>query len=343
MICVFWGFEKVFSPLNEHRVFSLGVSLSLYKNVMKKVLVLMSTFNGEKYLEEQLNSIFNQDGVFVSLLVRDDGSGDKTLKILREYSSNKHNLRIIEGENIGFAKSFMSLVYEAYNYPEFDYYAFSDQDDVWFPDKLASATRFLEETQTANNEFKPRLYFSNATATDAFLSPLFNTSGPDLTFSKQTSLVRYFMLGCTMVFNRHLVSILYNYRPEKPILMHDLWLNQTCAFLGEIVYDKDSHIYYRQHGNNTAGAGMSFYQRIGRLFKSFKTYERRHFRELNAKNLLSAYGPMLSHDDFQLISIVANYRTSIKSWLRFLLNTEINMGSFLSDVIIKIRIIFCIV
>ncbi len=303
----------------------------------KTVLVLMSTYNGEKYLKEQLESILAQDGVKVSLLVRDDGSADNTLPLLTEYASHYPNIMVEFGDNLGFAMSFMTLLYKAETLPVFDYYAFSDQDDIWLPDKLLSAVSMLEK---AENSCAPNLYFSNATAVDESLTPLFNTCGTTPTITKATSLVRYFMLGCTMVFNRPLVNIVFENRPSKPVLMHDLWLNQTCVFLGEIIYDSTSHILYRQHRNNAAGVGNSLKQRIHRLIKSFKTYERRHFREINAKNLLSAYQSLLSDADYQLISIVADYRNSFSNRLRLLRNKEINMGSRFSDIYIKLRVLF---
>ena len=95
---------------------------------MKTVAVLMSTYNGENYIKEQIESIFNQKGVIVKLYVRDDGSKDRTLEILKDY-----NVNLEKGTNIGYIKSFMWLIK---NVPFADYYALADQDDVWDEDKL---------------------------------------------------------------------------------------------------------------------------------------------------------------------------------------------------------------
>lgn len=93
-----------------------------------KVIVLMSTYNGEKYLKEQIDSILNQVKVEVFLMIRDDGSSDNTIAILKEYERQNRNIKIIKGKNIGVGNSFMQLLY---NSAEAEYYAFADQDDVW--------------------------------------------------------------------------------------------------------------------------------------------------------------------------------------------------------------------
>ena len=300
-------------------------------------MVLLSSYNGERFIGEQIDSIFAQKGVEVSLYVRDDGSKDRTVSIIKDYKTKYPNIEIWEGDNLGFVKSFMSLVYSCVDkFTDYEYFAFSDQDDIWLEDKLFTAVNLLK---LCKDQSKPNLCFGNALAVDTDLNPLFECCSKKPVITKPTCLLRYFMLGCTMVFNRVAVNILDKYRPQGNISMHDLWMNQTCLFLGEVVYDSTPHILYRQHGNNTAGVGNDFKKRWNRLIKSFKTYERRHFRELNAKNLLSAYETLLSNDDRELISIVADYRLSIKNRIRILRNKEINMGSKLSDFAIKLRII----
>lgn len=305
--------------------------------MMKHVKVLMSTYNGQKYLREQIDSILNQQGVEVSLLIRDDGSKDETLNILSEYEEKHSNIEIIRGENIGFAESFMSLIYKANEYDDVGYFAFSDQDDVWFPEKLYSAVKRLDSMDSS----KMKLYFSNTMAVDEKLNPLFKTHDEaTLRLDKAASLVRYFILGCTMVFDKNLVSFVSSHRPVYKIMMHDLWIHQTCAFLGEIVYDNEPRILYRQHSSNAAGVGSSKMKRVRRLKKSFATYERRHFRELNAKNLLATYGELFNESDYNLISAAANYRKNIMSRYYLFSSEKFDMGSKLSNLNIKFRIVF---
>ena len=106
---------------------------------MVNVAVLLSAYNGDKFIKEQIESILNQNGVNVKLTIRNDGGDpeEKTRRIIREYVAKDERVSLLEGENLGCAKSFWQLLREA---PEADYYAFADQDDVWLPDKLKAAT-----------------------------------------------------------------------------------------------------------------------------------------------------------------------------------------------------------
>lgn len=133
---------------------------------MKSVLVLMSTYNGEKYLREQLDSIFYQKNVEVKVLVRDDGSKDGTINILDEYSKYNH-LFYIKSENINWMHSFWVLVNMANG---FDYYAFSDQDDIWDEDKLFRAVLKLEKYGNT-----PVIYCANQRIVDKDMNILTHT------------------------------------------------------------------------------------------------------------------------------------------------------------------------
>lgn len=95
---------------------------------MKTVSVLLSTYNGEKYLREQLDSLLVQQGVDLRIIARDDGSKDTTVEILKEYAGKDTRVSFFEGKNVGPAQSFFDLIMKS---PDSDYYAFCDQDDVW--------------------------------------------------------------------------------------------------------------------------------------------------------------------------------------------------------------------
>ena len=116
-----------------------------------RVLVLLSTYNGEKYLLEQLNSIFCQKGVDVSLLIRDDGSTDSTVEILNNIARVKSNVEILTEKNVGFVRSFSNLILYVTNslkYSSFNYFAFADQDDIWLCNKLEKTISEIKSIKT---------------------------------------------------------------------------------------------------------------------------------------------------------------------------------------------------
>lgn len=234
---------------------------------MKKVNVLMSTYNGERFLKEQIDTVLNQREVDVDLLVRDDGSRDSTLSILGEYKG-KGKLDWYEGQNLGPALSFMSLLKDSH---EADYYAFCDQDDFWQEEKLAVAVELLDAFDC------PALYFSRTQLTDAELNPTQIVEiDPLLTFGE--SLVYEFIPGCTMVLNRKLRDIVNRYMPEY-LPMHDVWVYCIALAVGaKVVFDKQPHILYRQHSTNTIGQGYSRWHEWHRRWHRLVNSEHSRFR-----------------------------------------------------------------
>jgi rhamnosyltransferase len=124
----------------------------------KKVCVLLSTYNGEAYLREQIDSILAQIDVSVELIIRDDGSKDSTVKIINEYKNQYVNVLILDSyKNLGPANSFMELLYAS---GDADYYAFAEQDDIWLPEKLSKAIGIIEH-KNIDGSSSPVLYASN--------------------------------------------------------------------------------------------------------------------------------------------------------------------------------------
>lgn len=221
-----------------------------------KVVVLLSTYNGERYLEEQLRSLQAQTGVDVTVLVRDDGSSDNTHAILDECSKSGF-LSWYTGPNLRPAKSFLDLLCNA---PDADYYAFCDQDDVWLPDKLHRAVQSL---RSCDGEYK--LYFSPAILVDSSLNVI-GELPLNYKFTKGEAVVTNPATGCTMLFNSNLKKLVAMYPPQV-LEMHDEWVYKVCLFMNGTIYaDKESRIYYRQHGNNVIGAKEPFLKGLTRRF-----------------------------------------------------------------------------
>lgn len=181
---------------------------------MRNILVLMSTYNGEKYLKEQIDSILAQKNVEVTIRVRDDGSTDGTIRILEEYQKCG-KLNWYSSTNMGPAKSFLDLVYNA---PlKYDYYAFCDQDDYWKEDKLYKAIERLEHFDD-----KPALYHCELEIVDENLEHIKMTRNCNKTKFIDQTLMVFYIPGCTMVFNNCLMRKIQERKPEFDLItMHD--------------------------------------------------------------------------------------------------------------------------
>lgn len=213
---------------------------------MEKVQILMSTYNGEKYLKQQLDSILNQTYPDICVLIRDDGSTDGTVAILQQYADKHENITFYTGKNIGVIQSFFDLLRASDDAVEF--YGFADQDDVWMPQKVERAVGMLQ----LKDADMPLLYCSDTYVTDEQLRILKKDDKKPRP-SWGNALVQNICTGCTAVTNKKLRDIVKVTRPQQ-IVMHDWWLYLTAELYGETVYDNEAYIKYRQHGNNAYGA-----------------------------------------------------------------------------------------
>ena len=274
---------------------------------MKNVQVLMSTYNGEKYLKEQIDSILSQENVEVSLLIRDDGSTDKTLSILEKIVKENTNVSYYIGKNIGAAKSFIDLVNQS---KEADYYAFADQDDVWNSKKIISAIEKIE-----NDTNIPSLYISALEVVDEELNTIeIKKVSGNLCFEGE--MAKNFATGCTMVFNKKLCNAIKTYNPSY-IIMHDSWITRVCyAIGGNVVVDENTYIKYRQHGNNVVGYKDEGFRKLKKQLK-IAFIDKISMRVNIAKELKSGYEELLTDNTKELVNNLINYQTNwkAKKWL----------------------------
>lgn len=212
--------------------------------MLHKISILMSTYNGELYLKDQLESIKNQTIKDYSLLVRDDGSTDMTQYILDKYQSNGY-LKWYKGNNLGAAQSFLDLLS---NSTSAEYYAFADQDDYWCEEKLEKAIQKLEKYREI-----PCLYCSNLTITDEnLISESIQYDNSKYYRGLESACLYNLATGCTMVFNDKLCALLKRYSP-RDIEYHDWWVYIVALAFGKVIFDENSYIKYRQHEFNVIG------------------------------------------------------------------------------------------
>lgn len=301
---------------------------------MRTVHVLMSSYNGEKYIREQLDSLLAQKNVEVYVTIRDDGSKDQTRAIIEEYIRQYRNVSLWEASNIGAEKSFSELCsYVLQNGEVADYYAFCDQDDVWFDNKLDQAVKKLD----LFDKKLPNLYFSNLKCVDEKLTPLgmfFNRG--EVNISKEYSFLQSYCYGCTCVFNR---KALEYYCLKKGDFLHDYWIEIVCMYLGNVVYDNESYILYRQHSNNLSGGKRNRLQIIKtRVNKLFNNRFRNDFQKM-AIEMLSLFEHLLSKDDIEILTCFANYSHSFKAKAKLLLYKRYQAKDLLKNMSIKYRIL----
>lgn len=304
---------------------------------MEKVTVLMSTYNGEKYLEEQLDSILKQVGVKLRIIVRDDGSNDNTIGILKKYASENLNLTYYQGENLKPAKSFLDLIAKS---DDADYYAFSDQDDVWDKDKLECSITTLKNLDLS----KPALYYSNLRIVDQNLKYYrLSHTRPHTPHNKYSSLVDSLATGCTIVFNKEARNIVKS-RVADNCLMHDTWLFLVCSFFGAIIYDSNAHISYRQHENNVIGTCLTkntFAQYQGKFKRLFNRELQPRFN--NTRNFYYTFGDLLNDEDKQKVLKMVSYKNSISDRLKLLFDRDIRSSQLSRDLSYRLLILLGII
>ncbi len=274
---------------------------------IKSVAVLMATYNGHKFLREQIDSIINQkqDDFEIKLYVRDDGSTDDTVEILREYEA-AGKLTLYTGENKGFAKNFltvMSLCDVA------DLYAFSDQDDIWEPGKIARAVSYFRSLGAENN--KPQLYFANYEFYNEELTSHTPHDFGKINPNYANALVDCPALGCTQVFNNAARQQLVKKLPDH-VVGHDCWTYMVCAGLGQAFCDSEYvSMKFRRHPGSASAEGMSFL--LLQMWRIKIYFKKDRFADI--RNMLQdfeqIFGQQISEDKQRLLALFTKDRYHI--------------------------------
>jgi glycosyltransferase involved in cell wall biosynthesis len=221
-----------------------------------QVDILLATYNGEKFLEELLESIFTQSYLHFRILVRDDGSSDGTSMILDRYVDRypKKIVRIISPQQLGTKNNFSELMHHT----ESPYVFFCDQDDVWFPDKIANSLLKMSRLENEFGPDTPLLVHTDLKVVDEnlqMINPSFwNFAGlkPYRSHSLNRILLQNVVTGCTALINKPLLQLA---RPIPPgAVMHDWWIAIVAAAFGKIATIDRATMYYRQHPSNMLGA-----------------------------------------------------------------------------------------
>lgn len=218
------------------------------------VAICMATYNGAQYLDEQLRSIREQTWTDWVLFVRDDGSDDSTVEILKEFvrkNPGKAVLLATGAENLGAKANFARILSAASKDGRFSFFAFADQDDIWFPDKLERSLALLREQPgpaLVHTDLEVVNRRGKTLGHSFFRYRALNCHEQRLS----RLLIQNNATGCTMVWNRALNDRID--LDQSDAVMHDWWVTLTACTFGTILCLKEPTVYYRQHASNVVGA-----------------------------------------------------------------------------------------
>ena len=298
----------------------------------KKVQVLLSTYNGEKYLVEQIESVLAQKYSNLDLLIRDDSSTDATLSILKKYA-DLPTVKIVQEKNRGVPQCFFRLLEIAS--PQADYFAFCDQDDVWFDDKITKAIALLEKIP----EDIPSMYCSRLNLVDENLNFLGTSFLPKQQPSFKNAIVSNLATGCTVVINQRTRGLILKQIPRINT-MHDRWIYQVVSALGKVVVDRESRILYRQHQTNSVGMSHNLLNRwLRRINQLTDKNSKYRLITTHAQELLAIYENMLPEDNLKILHDFIHSRKTIVARLEYALKGEVSCQSLFDNLALRLLII----
>lgn len=272
-----------------------------------KIAICMATYNGAQFLNEQIQSILEQSYENWVLYIHDDNSTDNTVDIIQKYSSVYIDkvIYLDDTQSFGCPSLNFSYIVEQLD-DEYDYIMFSDQDDVWLPDKITLTLKEMLKNEKTNHS-KPVLVHTDLKVVNQKLEiiseSMWHYQKIDFSSSNSTRiLVQNNVTGCTCMFNKYVKN---NFFPiPRNAIMHDWWLAVNTAYYGKVAYVNTATILYRQHNNNTVGAhGFNLLHYMRKVF--------------NAKKVIESYKKIY------LMSKELNYKVSVlkiislKAWVTY--------------------------
>lgn len=240
----------------------------------EQIDVLLATYNGEKYIKQQIESILSQTYKNIRLIISDDCSTDNTINILKEYEEKDNRIKLyIQSKNLGVVKNIEFLLEKVEN----ELYMLSDQDDVWLPEKIEKSMQTLKNSDAD-------LVFGDLEVVDEELNTIYTSFGDFMLLNKKiqkyidTNRINYLyncVTGCTILSKKKFIEKILPFPTMSKYLIHDYWLGLIISFNGKLAYMPEKYIKYRQHGNNEVGAKkvshkMTDLEEIRKLFIDVK-------------------------------------------------------------------------
>lgn len=301
---------------------------------MSKVIVLLSTFNGSKYIADQLDSILKQTYHNIKIVVRDDGSSDGTLSILEKFEIEfPSKVSILRGPNIGVISSFFALLKCADK--DADFFCFCDQDDIWLSDKVERSLIFF------NKKKSPQMYFSSTNLVDENLNYLkvwpHILKRPPSFFN---ALVQNVAVGTTIMFNKATLNLITDKNVRATdIIMHDWWLYLCVSAFGEVFYDENPTILYRQHSSNVIGGNKDWISTLKKKWRSFIRHRGQKMLVRQAREFKKNYGSNMKGDKLVQLDLFISERKGLKKRINYLNQCNLYRQSKVEQFLLKILIL----
>ena len=292
------------------------------KGDLPRVTVLLTTFNGVRFLEEQLTSLFDQQGVDIEVMVNDDGSNDGTMEILDKWKAKGLNISISQSSGLGPTRAFLTLLKSC---DEKQFVAFCDQDDVWVSDKLSSQVNSLDQSIPMMSSCL-RLYIDetgkvvgkskNLRKPPSFVNSVFENIAP----------------GNTVLLNNHAVKVI-NSLQNPQIVHYDSWIYLLISTFGEVVFIPSRLVKYRLHASNSVGLRK---KSINASREALKNY-------LNQQTFLfEKKFEFLSQDQQEHLMVISSFVRERSLRKKIMLVTKLRIGrqSNSEEILFKLLMLF---
>lgn len=299
------------------------------------VCILLSTYNGEEYVRNLLDSVILQDYPDIRILIRDDGSTDRTCDILKEYAGEYRQIEVITGNNIGVVASFFELLRRVPKKDEFA--AFCDQDDIWEKDKVSRGINILKSRVTNG----AGMYCGRLKIVSESLEIISLSDIPGRGPSFQNALVENIATGCTILLNGEAMKLVLKRLPNpKNVCMHDWWVYQLISAFGVVVFDDQPRIMYRQHEMNVVGYSSCFELWWSRVTRFFGGGNRRVIRS-QAKELLKTFGEFMPLRNRKILeSFLAGAASrSLFYRIRYAVVADVYRQTLLDNILLRVLLI----
>lgn len=314
----------------EHLPISIEAPASSQCNgILPSVAIIISAFNAERYIREQIDSILSQEGVNISLWIRDDGSTDNTLSILRDSYGRDARINIQTGKNLGARESFFEALYSCDL--NCDFFGFSDADDVWIPSKTKHSIDLLLATPFD----VPAAVATRLHVVDESLNHIGYTATPKKGFSFSNALVETVASGASIVMNRSALKIIQSVRPRFAV-MHDAWIYLVMTAFGKLIYSELPTIEYRQHATNVFGTSHSFRKRaISRLrrLRNISPYRRQ------AEEFSKLFGSSLNDAEKKKLEKYLDYPKTFIRRIKFMIFPEVTKQNIGANIFMRFLIL----